>query len=273
MTSEFPIESIARQVKTAQDSGLQIVPLSSRYPGFDMPAAYAVANLVHQARLAEAAVAVGRKIGFTNAAMWARYGVREPVWGHVYDRTLVHLAAGGAVCSLQGFAEPKIEPEIVFHLRCAPPLGADMAAVLDCIDGVAHGFEIVQSHYPGWRFEAADTVADGGLHARLLVGEVRAPQALGSGIMKALETFTVTLLCDGQVREQGRGSNVLGHPLAAVAHLIAVLAVQPQCCPVRAGEWITTGTITGAHAVLAGQTWRTEIDGIALPGLVLRFTD
>jgi hypothetical protein len=41
---------------------------------------------------------------------------------------------------------------------------------LACIDWVGHGFEIVQSIFPEWKFSAADTVAAFGLHGALLIG-------------------------------------------------------------------------------------------------------
>jgi 2-oxo-3-hexenedioate decarboxylase len=258
-------------MKAAQDGAHQIPRFTEQYPDFDLPAAYAVSNLIHHARLAEGARAVGRKIGFTNPDMWALYGVRAPIWAHVYDATVIHLRPGPARCSLRGFTEPKVEPEIVFHFRAAPPVGGDLAAVLASIDWVAHGFEIVQSHFAGWRFRAADTVADWALHGRLLVGPPQPVNRLGSGLIEALESFSISLACNGEVREVGRGSNVLGSPLAAVAHLIAVLAAQPDYPPLQAGELVTTGTVTPAQQVLPGQTWRTELSGLELPGLNVAF--
>ena len=80
MTSSTELQAIALQVKTAQDHGLPLEQITSRHPGFDTAAAYAVADLIHAMRLAEGARAVGRKIGFTNPAMWAQYGVSSPVW-------------------------------------------------------------------------------------------------------------------------------------------------------------------------------------------------
>jgi len=74
--------AIAAQLLQAQDHARQITPITSQAPGFDVAAAYEVAELIHQQRLAQGAIAAGRKIGFTNAAMWAKYGVQEPVWGH-----------------------------------------------------------------------------------------------------------------------------------------------------------------------------------------------
>ena len=54
-----------------------------------------------------------------------------------------------------------------------PPRGATLEQLFACVEWIAPGFEIVQSHCEGWKFGAADTVADGGLHARLLVGRQR----------------------------------------------------------------------------------------------------
>ena len=40
----------------------------------------------------------------------------------------------------------------------------------------------------------------------------------------------------------------------------------------RAGEWVTTGTLTAAFPVQAGQTWSTRIDDLRLPGLSVEFS-
>ncbi|MBT8368154.1 MAG: hypothetical protein KJP23_25965 [Deltaproteobacteria bacterium] len=93
---------------------------------------------------------------------------------------------------------------------------------------IAHGIEIVQSHFPGWKFHAVDTIADSALHATLLVGEPQYVNRLGPRVTSDLERFAITLLCDGNVCERGRGSNALGSPLVAVAHLIGVIAKQPH---------------------------------------------
>ena len=58
----------------------------------------------------------------------------------------------------------------MFGLRSVPPDDADLDGILDALDWVAPGFEIVQSHMPDWKFDAPQTVANAGLHARLLAG-------------------------------------------------------------------------------------------------------
>lgn len=289
MISIQDIHQLAARIQSAQDDVRQLPPLTSERSDFDLPSAYAVAEQVMQARRRTGALTVGRKIGFTNAALWEVYAVRQPIWGWMYEHSVAHLAAqagadtgantgantgtGVGTCSIGRFTEPKIEPEIVLHFHRAPPAGADEAGVLACIDWVAHGFEIVQSHFAGWRFQVADTVADGGLHGCLVVGPAVPVAALGDDPIKALASFSLSLQCDGAERDHGSGANVLGSPLAAVRHLIQVLAGQPGAQAIQAGELITTGTVTLAHAIRAGECWTTELQGIALPGLQLRFTD
>ena len=194
MPTTAELKAIAHQVKTAQDQGQFLTQITAQTNGFDVPSAYAVADLVHAMRLAEGARVVGRKIGFTNPAMWPQYGVSDPVWAHLYDTTVTYLPDTSntpAICSLRGFVQPKIEPEIIFHFHSAPPPGGDITAVLACIDWVAHGFEMVQSHYPGWKFQAPDAIADWGMHGALLVGKRQAVDTLGADLQEALAAFTL----------------------------------------------------------------------------------
>ena len=272
MSTTLDLSALAREMKAAQDTARQIPPFTGRLEGFDLAAAYEVAHLIHRSRLEEGATPIGRKIGFTNPDMWAQYGVCEPIWAFIYDSTVTQLQKPQATCSLERFAEPKIEPEIVLHFRAPPRSGATLDEVLDAVDWVAHGFEIVQSHFAGWKFRAPDTVADWALHGALFVGPPQPLAGLGDDPIAALRSFSLSLSRDGQHVESGNGSNVLGSPLAAISHLASVLNRQTDVAPLRAGEIVTTGTVTRAQAVGPGEVWQSEIQGIALPGLEIEFT-
>ncbi|MFD4841210.1 2-keto-4-pentenoate hydratase [Achromobacter sp. NPDC058515] len=269
----FDPPALAREIKAAQDDALSVAPITARYPRFSLAAAYDVAARVHEARLAQGAAAVGRKIGFTNPAMWASLGVDFPVWGRVYEHTATHSDSGEVRCRLDRYVEPRIEPEIVLHFHAAPPQTRDLASILACVDWIAHGFELVQSHYPAWQFQAADTVADNALHGALFVGPREEPASLGPDLIDQLERFRVALSCNGIRRETGCGANVLGNPLAALAHLLAVLADRPAGEAIQAGELVTTGTLTKAYPVHAGETWSTALEGIGLSGMRIVFDE
>jgi len=60
-------------------------------------------------------------------------------------------------------------------------------------------------------------------------------------------------------------------PLMAARHLVRVLGAQQLFEPIHAGEIVTTGTLTPALSIRAGETWTTNLSGIDLPGLTLRF--
>ena len=271
--TDTELDTIAQQLAAARRSGTPLAPFSTRQPGFDVAAAYRVAALLRQQRVGRGERVIGRKIGFTNRALWPVYGVDRPIWGAMYDTTLQPLAAQGGRCSLAGLAEPKIEPEIALHFASAPQPGDGADELLRHIDLFAHGFEVVQSPYPGWLFGTADAVAAGSLHGRLLLGPAQPVAALGAGLAAALAALSVTLWCDGEQVDTGVGANVLGSPLHALEHLQRALAEAPAAERIEAGEWITTGTLTAAWPVRAGQAWHTTIDGLALPGLHVEFTD
>jgi 2-oxo-3-hexenedioate decarboxylase len=251
----------------------QIAPLSDGNPAFDLASAYRVAAAMRDLRQNRGERVVGRKIGFTNTTIWAEYGVQAPIWGYVYDSTLHRLADLDAPFSLSTLAEPRIEPEIVFGLARLPEPDMDEAALLTCIEWVAHGFEIVQSHYPAWRFTAADTVAAFGLHGALLLGPPEPITAANAdGWLRALASFDISLERNGRTVDEGNASNVLGGgPLAALRHLVGVLAHDPDNAPLAAGEIVSTGTLTRALPVAAGETWSTSLAGLPLSSITATF--
>ncbi len=125
---------------------------------------------------------------------------------------------------------------------------------LGCVEWVAHGFEIVQSLFPGWRFHAADTVAAFGLHGALLLGPREPVTAANADHWHdRLAGFEITLMCDGVDADHGHASNVLGGgPLAALRHLVEVLAANRDSPPLKPGEIVATGTLTRALPIKSG---------------------
>jgi 2-oxo-3-hexenedioate decarboxylase len=263
------IDKIAREALDAIESRRQIASFSARFPDFDLDAAYRVTAAVRRLREALGERPIGRKIGFTNRTIWNEYGVYGPIWGHVYDRTVRDLAAIDETFALAGLLEPRIEPEIVFGLARAPRPDMDEAQLLGCMAWVAHGFEIVQSIFPGWKFSAADTVAAFGLHGALLIGP---RHAIGEGNwLETLARFAIDLQRDGATLDRGHAANVLGGPLSALRHLVALLARDPINPPLAAGEIVTTGTLTRALPIAPGEIWTTALTGVGLAPLRVRF--
>jgi 2-oxo-3-hexenedioate decarboxylase len=263
------LRQIANEACAAFCSGAGRVPsFSARYPPLSLDDAYRVTALANDLRIAQGHKPVGRKIGFTNSRLWEEYGVHAPIWGYVYDRTLHDLAAP---FSLAPFAEPKIEPEIMLGLAEAPSPGMDDAALLSCIAWVAHGFEIVQSIYPSWKFTPADSVAANALHGALLIGPRHEIGTKKDEWLRALTNFEIELFCDGRPMDKGHALNVLEGPLSTIRYVMDLLARDPFNPPLAAGEIISTGTLTRALPVKAGESWTTRLKGIALKDAGIRF--
>lgn len=240
--------------------------------GFDVPAAYRQALAVRKLRLARGEQPRGFKIGFTNRNIWARYAVFAPIWGTVYDTTL-HFCEGRATLALSGICQPRLEPEVVFGMRATPRPDATLEALFAAIDWMAPGFEIVQSHLPDWKFQAADTVADGSLHALLLVGQrlpIRDIASNAGQLDELLAASRVTLLRNGQAVETGSGAHVLDSPLHALHHFVGELRQCPDAPELLPGDVVTTGTWTDAWPIAAGETWQANFSA-PLPGLALEF--
>ena len=265
------LQAIAVEALAALDTGRQIQPFSSRTSSFNLDDAYRVTATVRKMREARGELPVGRKIGFTNRTAWVEYNVCEPMWGYVYDRTVHYLAELGDTFSLIQLAEPRIEPEIVFRLAIAPAPGMDERTLLESVDWVAHGFEVVQSIFPGWQFSVPDTVAAFGLHGALLIGPSHPVATHAEDWSRTLSTFEIDLKRDGTVVDHGCATNVLGGPVSALHHLIGLLARDQVNPPLAAGEIVTTGTLTRALPVATGETWATELTGVALDRICVRF--
>jgi 2-oxo-3-hexenedioate decarboxylase len=270
-------EAIAAEALAAMDSARQIAPFSERYPGLGIEDAYRIAARLCALRTARGERVIGRKIGFTNRTIWADYGVHAPNWGFVFDTTVRDLPpprqAAQHPFTLAPFAEPRIEPEIVFRLAAAPSPEMDEEALFGCIDWVAQGFEIVHSVFPGWKFAPADTVIANGLHGALLLAP-RHPAGLGSAAdwISNLAGFEIDLLRDGTVVDRGHSANVLDGPLSALRHLVGLLARDPTSPLLAIGDIVTTGTLTRALPILPGESWSTTLHGIELGGRPVWFS-
>jgi 2-keto-4-pentenoate hydratase len=261
---------LAAELVDLHDRPRTVSQFVARYPGLTPETGYAASRMLHAHRLAQGWRPVGRKIGFTNRTLWERYAVYEPIWGTVYDRTLIRAANNRAVVPLAGLVQPRIEPEICFGLKSAPPLTRDPAALLACIEWIAHSVEIVQCHHPEWKLQLPDSTADNGLHGRLVLGTPVAVEKI-AGLAAALPFLKVTLKKNGETKDQGLGSNVLGSPLLALAHLIQILSTQKESPPLEAGEIVSTGTLTDAHPVAPGERWSTDFHGFAVRGMEIEF--
>jgi 2-oxo-3-hexenedioate decarboxylase len=266
------LDHLAERLLLARDEGRQLPPLSSSGDRLGLEDAYRLTAKLRGLREARGERVIGRKIGFTNSTIWPQYNVYAPIWGYIYDSTVYDLCGASPASRLAWTLEPRIEPEIIFGFSETPSPEMDDRALLGCIEWAAHGFEIVESLFPGWVFEAPDTIAAFGLHRALFIGHRQNVRTGGEGWLAALSGFEIELLCNEGVAARGHARDVLGGPLQTLRHLMKVLAADPANPPLAAGEIVTTGTLTSAMPILRGERWSTALIGIGLASARLDFS-
>lgn len=265
------VETLAQELWTAYETGEMVSSPPSSRSGFDLDTAYAVEATLKRRRESAGHRAVGRKVGYANKAMWRVFKLETLVWAHMYEDT-VHQNA--ATLSIAHPRSLKIEPEIVFGLK--QPIvspGLDAAAVLGLTEWLALGFEIIDCPFPGWQFQPGDFVASFGLHAALVIGEkLHVQPEMIPKLVDELPRFTLRMSRNGEFVEQGSGKNSLRSPALCLAELGAAILRRFPEQPLRAGEIISSGTLTAGHATERGEQWTAEVEGLALPPLTLRLT-
>jgi 2-keto-4-pentenoate hydratase len=270
--SDFDTHALAQEMLSAFTTGAVVSPLpSARDSAFDLGAAYAVEAEYARLRGQSGRSKAGLKVGYANKAAWRVLKLDTLVWAHMYDDTVHYAGSGAAELTLPYDRSTKIEPEIVFRLKEAVPAGGlDAAGILQYVDWLAIGFELIDCPYPDWRFKPADFVAGFGLHLALVVGQPLAVEPGGiSGLVDALAVFKLRISKDGQVVEEGAGRNSLRSPALCLSVLAGAVLRQAGAEPLSAGDLISTGTLTAGHPIGRGETWAVEVDGLPLSSLTL----
>lgn len=254
----------------------ELIPTLSSRTTLSVADSYDIVKSMIDIRIAQGETLVGRKIGFANRKIWSKYGVedpiRTPIWTPIFDSTVRYTEDNRGIQSLQGALQPRLGPELVFKLNQAPARDATMEELAECVEWMAHAFEIVVCPFADWKFEIVDSIAAFGLHGSLIIGEPKMLSAASRrNLAEVLANATLSLSCGDELRSAGFGSDVLGSPQHALWHLHQLLKMQPQFPPLAAGEIITTGTWTDVCPIAPGETWTSAFSGVSLPGLTISF--
>ncbi len=222
----------------------------------DLPAAYAVQQGLVQARIAEGARVVGRKIGATSEAVQKQLGVDQPDFGYLLND--MDVSADDPI-SMHTLVQPRVEAEVAFVLGRDLDAAEDdltLDTVREAVEWALPALEIVDSRIRDWDIEFTDTVADNASSGLYVVGTD------GRG----LEDFEpreveMWLSINGETRSQGNGAACLGDPLEALRWL----AVQAQRFgdPLRAGQVILSGALGPFVPFAQGDRVEASISGFA----------
>lgn len=94
---------------------------------------------------------------------------------------------------------------------------------------------------------AAVTASDFGNNAGLIIGA-----EVADWRQRDLATLTAETFIDGQTAGSGDAARIPGTPIAALTFILGHAAARGR--PLRAGQFVSTGAVTGVHQISAGQS-------------------
>ena len=158
----------------------------------------------------------GFKIGATSKVMQAYLGVDEPVGGFM---VAAGLHASGAVLRFADFHKPGVECELVARLAAdLPPGPCTLAQAAAAIGELVCGIEIVEGRYVDVQAVGVPTmVADQMFHAAAVLGEQGGVDWRGLDLVALGGRIAI----DGVTAGEGKGGDLLGHPLNSLCWLAA----------------------------------------------------
>jgi 2-keto-4-pentenoate hydratase len=217
LETQVSLEQMAERLFSAERYRAPIEPLTDSVPGLTADDAYQIQLTNVRRRLHEGGLLRGHKIGLTAKAMRDLMGIDEPDYGHLFSDMFVLESSD---IPADRFISPRIEIEsaVILGRRLAGP-GITVADVIRAVEWVLPSFEIIDSRIKGWRIKLADTVADNGSSAGVVLGGC--PRRLGD---VDLRNLSADLYLNGQLAKSGNTGDVLGNPLSAVAWLGNALA-------------------------------------------------
>ncbi len=203
---------------------------------------------------------VGWKVGLTNPAAQARFGVPHPVAGAIFHGTL--RARSGAEIPAGFGIVPAVESDLLVRVRDegVNEAGADPIALLRHLDAVIPFIELPDLVHGAGTAWSGPLLVSINVGARLgVVGEEIPVQATAEFAAR-LASMEVSLTDQGQEVARAPGRALLGHPLAALAWLVEDLRAQGR--RLRAEEYVSLGGFSPALPVQAGHDYTATYTGL-----------
>jgi len=245
------LDQLSRElIKAKAGEPITIIP-TKKFPELSISEAYAVQFKTMATRINRSEIVVGWKVAGTNKAVQEKFGVYEPIYGHIYDSMVI--PEGDAV-PISRLVHPVVEGEICFILKddLKGP-GVTTAKVLLATAGVMPAIEIGDLRYEELMQKALDYICINSGASMVVLGSKLTPI---SDI--DLRLIGMVFEKNGEVIASGAGAAVLGNPAEPVAKLANKLA--EFGLHLSAGQFIITGSVTMGVPPEAGACFRISFD-------------
>lgn len=242
-------QDIAARFVAARRTGSPIPSYPGQRPE-TLDEAYAVQDVA--IALTDQAIA-GWKVGRIEPPIEARNRLAGPIFA---DMVVPEGDTPPAMAIFEGgFAAA--EAEFLLRIGTAPDpdkLSYTLAEAIVLIDAVHIGIEIASSPYGGINDDGpAVTISDFGNNNGLVLG-----QPIIEWRDVDLNDWPVELLINGESAGRATTATMLDGPFGAARFLFEALA--ERGIPLEPGQWISTGAVTGVHAVTVGDRIEARFD-------------
>ncbi|WP_337844602.1 fumarylacetoacetate hydrolase family protein [Thermus sp.] len=182
--------------------------------GVDLEEAYRIQEALFPGPL------VGYKLGLVSPAKQAQMGLESPIYGRVLPGMLLEGVR------LSAFLQPRVEPEVALVLKEDLPPGAPPGEAARAIGGFFLAVDILDSVWEGYRFTAAEVVADNASGGGFLLGLKR---------LESLPGGHLALYLNGRLLSEGPVA-ALGDPVERLLWLAGAVG------GLRAGQVVFLGS-------------------------------
>jgi len=254
---QAPADRAAQWIAEARLARRSIGGLPAELRPTTADAGYAI-----QAQVSRRLTAAGRgalagwKVGATTVPMQKLLNMPEPVAGAVLESAVLRSPT---TLKFADFLKPGVECEVCMRLKTplpAKPGNVDRARAAAAVGAMCAAIEVVDNRYGDFaRIGAPTIIADDVFQAAVVLGEWT-ENWRDVDLVDCVGTTSV----DGVTKLEGRGLDVMGHPLESLAWLANLLGKRGE--RLEPGQIAMTGSLTLPYWVNRGEKIQTRIDGL-----------
>ena len=260
---EDAIDEAARLLARARLDRVPLEALPEACRPRDEAGAYQVqARLQGLQEAAGLGARIGWKIGCTTPVMQSYMGIDHPCAGGLFASTLAEETGRYA---FDDFCRVGVECEIVVRLGADLPVtGAPYgrAAVAGAVAACMAGIEVVDDRFQEFRKVDVWTLAAGDFfNAGCVLGA-----AVAGFDALALDRLGGRMTVNGAAAGEGRGRDILGHPLEALAWLANLKAREGS--GLAAGDIVMLGSVVETRWLARGDRVEVDIESLGTASAV-----